>query len=397
MKTPYYNNKAPKSRAHQLSAYSSFAMTILAAGNVHGQVFYNSVTPDILIDFPDDVQYLDMNGDGIDDFRFVNDGFINVGESGASSFTIQHMVIDCYLTPLSGNKLAQVNSFGTVSTGPFAYSSNYRMKELVAGDIISADLHMENDEALVFWAYGSYGWTTSTGLGVFEGPKFAGVSLLIDGQTHYGWIRLSTNTVGYTDFVTKVIDFAYEETPGVPITAGVIPTCLPPVVVGAAMIGANSALLEWVSSPDADYYEIQIRALGEPDWFTRTVPGTKSLRYLRNLECDTDYEWRIRKACTDGSMSAYSYIQNFVTTSCRLDAGVTNSELHVYPNPASNSIFVEQDVLTGQNAQVYDVMGRLVLELGVVTEQTWEINIEQLTPGMYILRSGQESIEFIKQ
>jgi hypothetical protein len=61
-------------------------------------------------------------------------------------------------------------------------------------------------------------------------------------------------------------------------------------------------------------------------------------------------------------------------------------KMHIYPNPAANSITIEIPSITeGTNVKIFDSFGKLVIEQ-MVTGPTNVINTESLTPGLYSVR-----------
>ena len=74
------------------------------------------------------------------------------------------------------------------------------------------------------------------------------------------------------------------------------------------------------------------------------------------------------------------------------ELGETN--LSLYPNPAKESIRIEG---LEDNAQVmfYNVLGALVKSISVNTDQ--EINVSDLPAGLYLIRSGNQTLRFVKE
>jgi hypothetical protein len=90
-----------------------------------------------------------------------------------------------------------------------------------------------DDRSLRKWSYGSENvnfhlWEGSPG--TLSAGEFAGVKLTIDGQPHFGWIRIAianeehpvgtANARNGNPFKITAIDWAYETTPNTPILAG---------------------------------------------------------------------------------------------------------------------------------------------------------------------------------
>ena len=53
-----------------------------------------------------------------------------------------------------------------------------------------------------------------------ENDKFLGCKFKISGNVHYGWVRISSELVGNSNFKLTIQDFAYESTPNQAISAG---------------------------------------------------------------------------------------------------------------------------------------------------------------------------------
>ena len=54
--------------------------------------------------------------------------------------------------------------------------------------------------------------------------RFLGVRFLINGETHYGWIRLTVNSTGRDDISATITGYAYETVANKPIQAGIAGT-----------------------------------------------------------------------------------------------------------------------------------------------------------------------------
>lgn len=112
----------------------------------------------------------------------------------------------------------------------------------------------------------------------------------ISGQTHYGWVSLSTIPTTKVAQVVKIHSYAHETTPEVPIIAGFIPTCYPPNPLTPVAITGTTAKIKWEVIAGADHYELQYRPAGAAAWITKTVAGVKSFRKIAGLTCDSGNE-----------------------------------------------------------------------------------------------------------
>jgi hypothetical protein len=156
---------------------------------------------------------IDFNHDGIADFVLVNGTSFETNAS--CSFCGQHLKV-------SGNGNAGAGVIARkVGPGNDAIA-------LTAGAIIGpADPFLDaqntpalmasgfNDDNSFFNIYGKFSNTKG---------RFLGLKFEINGQTHFGWVRLGNIVVkenGSVPFVTAVVGgYAYETVPNKPITAG---------------------------------------------------------------------------------------------------------------------------------------------------------------------------------
>jgi len=80
------------------------------------------------------------------------------------------------------------------------------------------------------------------------------------------------------------------------------------------------------------------------------------------------------------------------------DLGVENflqSEIILYPNPSSSNIFIEAK-LQIEKIQIFDIMGRKVLDVSPLSEKT-ELNLSHLTTGIYMAVVSCEGKELVKK
>ena len=77
---------------------------------------------------------------------------------------------------------------------------------------------------------------------------------------------------------------------------------------------------------------------------------------------------------------------------------VLDSDMKVYPNPTTGSLFVEfEDVSMNTQLQVYDIYGKLIMQ-SAITERLTELNIGHFANGVYLLRmiEGNSSSKMVK-
>ncbi len=111
--------------------------------------------------------------------------------------------------------------------------------------------------------------------------------------------------------------------------------------------------------------------------------------YATNLyNTDTTYTWWVYKkgyyiaqAITNGRLIKLSYLLNSSQGSANIKE-LEFSNINIYPNPCREKIYIEPDFLSFDNYTIFNFQGVLVQE-GYLSS---EINIENLSSGIYLLR-----------
>ncbi len=211
--------------AKKLAGYIAMSSAFLAAQKeCDAQIVYTNVNPDAVIgngNFTESY-FLDLNGDGINDFELVN--IQSVFTSTTSWGTYTSTWNSNAFSPLNLNMMA-------------ATSSSYIIENFLQGDTINANQNWINNTI-----YGpGFG-------GNAEINGFVGLELKKNNHTYFGWVRLySPNGADYL----AVKDYAYNSIADEPIIAGET-SCdsmlLPPILV-------------WNGT------EIQSSGNGTPQWF----------------------------------------------------------------------------------------------------------------------------------
>lgn len=143
---------------------------------------------------------LDLNKDGIADFKLF------VSFYSAGSFFSDKLVV----TPLAG--------------GADIGASSVYASALVRGAKIGPSAHfgsfpeIESSHANVSFNHSSRRFFGKWG--VHQRNRYLGVKFLIDGKTHYGWIRLTVSTSGARSLAATITGYAYETVPNEAILAG---------------------------------------------------------------------------------------------------------------------------------------------------------------------------------
>lgn len=145
---------------------------------------------------------VDINGDGQDDYLFtwgMDFGMRCLGENKAAGY---------FLTPWERARARALIADAEIgsSVSPVSWVGN-----------------QDSPSGLGLSSWRAIGDPDFMGIGEFAGIEsaYAGLQLQINGNTHYGWIRLGAPL----PFLNGgwIYDFAYETRPGVPILAGAVP------------------------------------------------------------------------------------------------------------------------------------------------------------------------------
>jgi len=211
----------------------------------------------------------DINGDGVPDFGLSATNFANTFTGGARRRV---------RPPLGGDFGGKLLAVPAQSANEVAVNGSYFGKacaaDMAAGARVGPSLPF--DAGAVFMA-GIFGtgcagssfaycnWKGTHPPHPFLAVKFTDTS----GNVHYGWVRISVQQSGVTQFNATITGYAYETTPNTPIRAGV--THGP--VSDASLIDPADALAPKV--PEAA--SLGILALGAPGLSAWRKPDEEEL------------------------------------------------------------------------------------------------------------------------
>ncbi len=357
MKTFRYKNLTA---AFGLVVFSFFTLT-----DSFAQVIYTDIVPDTVV--TDGSYSFDFDNDGINEFQ-INQALIEACNKirviGHTDTSIDHLVATAMVDADYTMRFPQ-NAVIDPSD-PFQNSNSY--------------IQLED---------------TSEWAGYFEG--YVGVLISLDGQTHYGWVRIGVAADGST---VTIKDYAYEATPNTAIQAGM--GSLPVELAEFnAQVDHEDILLRWSTLSELDNagFEVQqkINDSFEPVAF---VPGMGTTNqgqdYMYRIAKAGvgDMQFRLRQVDINGSFS-YS---SLVNVSVDLPASHVVSD--AYPNPFnpqstfSLTVNETQDVTVG----IYNAVGQKVADvytgmLEANQTRTFTIDGSQLSSGIYMYRVTGENFD----
>ena len=180
--------------------------------------------------------------------------------------------------------------------------------------------------------------------------------------------------------------------------------CSAPAAVNTVSVISNSAIIAWDAVENASSYTIEFKKILESFWTTHDANNTGLTDTLTGLTADMDYNWRVRANCDSDSSSFAS--GDFKTTSSAGIRNTSNLRTSVYPDPATDVLFVKFNASSMQRVEM-----RLVTATGAAVfgsryeatngENIAKLNIETLSNGAYVLqlltKEGWSYTQFIIQ
>ena len=199
----------------KLTAYSvSAAAFLLTAKDGNSQVVYHNIDPDIILSETDSVE-IDFNADGVSDLQINFDlykwSFVT-GSGWDSWQALETISIKNFESAISAAgasfyfDVKNLESGAAIGNyGPWNALDTLKLMYIYRNAEVT---YLIPDSFYVFYE----NW--------FANNQHLGIKFLIDGNYHYGWVRLSINdfSTQYGKIPKLVIqDYAYEATPGATI------------------------------------------------------------------------------------------------------------------------------------------------------------------------------------
>lgn len=192
------------------------ASFLLIKNDIEAEVFYGDIIPDTLINEEWETYTVDLNNDGLSDFRFLKRSFSFMPTSSSTSH-----VSALFAGPLVfGNLIAGNPHVIFPSYGGFTVYFPYALAEGVLINQDSLEFQTAGVQRLAYrfrgenssyWPHGGY-WYTEVS------DHYVGLYFKDTADCyHYGWVRLDVSDFG-RELIIK--DFAYETVCDHPIVAG---------------------------------------------------------------------------------------------------------------------------------------------------------------------------------
>ncbi len=287
------------------------ASAFLASAPVaSGSVVHTDIQPDDMINQPNTPVFVDLDGNGVDDFKVImREDITSVYDSHGSTY---HK--DKYIKIVG---LANGNAVAGVPNSP-----RWNAEVTAQGNAIKNGNQNFVTEAQVAHMYQYTSWIGSYAnceFGDFSTNNNAMVAMRfkIGTNFHYGWVRLSVSScasyLDYNNMEMTIEDFAYETVPN-----GVCYAGWKQYFIGTEVTSVthNSARIEFLPLPDIDHFKLKYRKAGQAAWLSANVPGgTPWRKKISGLANNSDYEYKARgyydAAETQGT--GWSQIKTFAT------------------------------------------------------------------------------------
>jgi len=176
------------------------------------------------------------------------------------------------------------------------------------------------------------------------------------------------------------------------------PSCDPPDSTWATFVTASSFRTNWTPVPGAYRYNIFYKVGGTSVWTQRSVAGTNSFLGIQNLNCGTNYRWKVRTVCqtaTGTIRSVWTPVKVTTTLSCEApnEDRIADTEMisvDVFPNPASEFIAIEAgaDISGATEFEMYNLTGALIMKksLDLQSGEVIEVDVNEIPEGLYFIR-----------
>ncbi|MFI5172879.1 MAG: T9SS type A sorting domain-containing protein [Chitinophagales bacterium] len=175
--------------------------------------------------------------------------------------------------------------------------------------------------------------------------------------------------------------------------------CTIPTGLYTNNIFTTKATANWNLIPGADSYQIWYREVGAGTWIKKS--SFTNFKTIKLLTPDTDYEYKVRSKCSDGSFTDFSAMQNFTTMPLRMGEFEEGFAIDVYPNPASDVLNISMENYSEAiTITMFDMTGnKIKMELIEQSGGLMKFDISSYPKGIYILdiidQNKHETIRFV--
>lgn len=277
----------------KFAAYAALSVTFLTTHQAEAQVIYQDINPDMLTTGFSFFEYeipFDFNEDGINECTLQAFNFTS-STTGAFSASIFLRMINYAEFLFSSGNIALLDKGDLIdSAGSWSNTESFHLMNFYTDDI------PEN-------------WTDAE-------TKFLGIRFLVDGNYHYGWIRLgigSYNLDHYSSPALMIFDDAYESLADTPIIAGDFlpaPATKLTIIDSISIGGVGDAFMHFTHSSDESSIS-EYRLIISPDdelTFDQAL-ALPPERYISVSPTSTDFTMQMHEDMLDyhGNPVSFGY------------------------------------------------------------------------------------------
>jgi len=167
-----------------------------------------------------------------------------------------------------------------------------------------------------------------------------------------------------------------------------------PNAIDQVLEAAGPVLLDWIASPNAYSYTVQISS---DNTFSTIIDEAvvSTDEYQMSLDLPIGiYYIRIKSnnACGSSAWSEIDQIQVVVVGVSEMTAPTFKA----YPNPGSDLLFIDSSTDLNGNITLTDASGRIVLKQ-FITGTRIQVDTQHLSNGVYTLKYGQYVMPWVKK
>jgi len=159
--------------------------------------------------------------------------------------------------------------------------------------------------------------------------------------------------------------------------------CPIPTDVYTDNITTTKASIFWNPIPDADLYQIWYRPAAGGTWLKKS--STTNMKTIKSLLPETEYMYKVRTKCTDGSFGAFTSTAYFTTLPLREHNAPVSHTVQFFPNPATTTIHITlAETDTHVAYRIMNMHGQTVLSGSIHNDQQ-QVDVSDLSAGMYFI------------